>query len=186
MTRVEASELVSSLFENWYSSLVRYVGRATQDLQGAEDIVQESFLRLYRELRSGKEIRNPRAWTLCVARHEIGRVLRERCHEGSAHGDIKDVEEIPDRLPRSLDREIELDEVSKLLQVLTRREEEVVLLRMASMTYREIAEKLGISSSAVNTLLARALRKLQEAAKAKVEGRISPRHYAKQIPSTLQ
>ncbi|HEU0141605.1 MAG TPA: sigma-70 family RNA polymerase sigma factor [Bryobacteraceae bacterium] len=186
MTRVEASALVASLFENWYSSLVRYVARTTQDPQGAEDIVQESFLRLYRELRSGKEIRNPRAWTLCVARHETGRVLRERCHDESNHDGTLDLDEIPDRLPRSPDREIELDELSKLLQVLTRREEEVVLLRMASMTYREIAGRLGISSSAVNTLLARALRKLQDAVQVKVEGRTGSRHYAKQIPSTLQ
>jgi DNA-directed RNA polymerase specialized sigma24 family protein len=50
-----------------------------------------------------------------------------------------------------------------LLSVLTSREQEVVLLRMQSLKYREIARLLGISRNSVNTLLARALRKLQAA-----------------------
>jgi len=47
------------------------------------------------------------------------------------------------------------------LSVLSVREEEVVLLRLQSFKYREIAEKLGIGSKSVCTLLARAVKKLQ-------------------------
>ena len=47
--------------------------------------------------------------------------------------------------------------------VLTVREEEVVLLRLQSLKYREIASQLGISDKSVCTLLARALKKLQAA-----------------------
>ena len=54
--------------------------------------------------------------------------------------------------------------VRDLLGLLSRREEEVLLLRLEAMKYREIADHLGISMNSVNTLLARALRKLQTAA----------------------
>jgi RNA polymerase sigma factor (sigma-70 family) len=53
-------------------------------------------------------------------------------------------------------------DVRNFLSVLSPREEEVLLLRLETLKYREIAEQLGISINTVNTLLARALRKLQE------------------------
>jgi DNA-directed RNA polymerase specialized sigma24 family protein len=56
-----------------------------------------------------------------------------------------------------------LGDVRSLLSVLSLREEEVLLLRLEAFKYREIAEQLGISMNSVNTLLARALRKLQQA-----------------------
>jgi RNA polymerase sigma factor (sigma-70 family) len=58
---------------------------------------------------------------------------------------------------------VEVDSVSELLSVLSRREEEVLLLRLSALKYREIAERLGISGNSVNTLLARAIKKLQKA-----------------------
>jgi len=72
-------------------------------------------------------------------------------------------------------------DIRSLLSVLSPREEEVLLLRLEALKYREIAEQLGISMNSVNTLLARALRKLEEATaqqanKEKVKG-----HADKQI-----
>lgn len=55
-----------------------------------------------------------------------------------------------------------LDELLRHFGVLTRREEEVLLLRLQSMTYREIASQLGLSVPSVGTLLARAVSKLKK------------------------
>jgi RNA polymerase sigma factor (sigma-70 family) len=54
-------------------------------------------------------------------------------------------------------------DIHNLLSVLSPREEEVLLLRLEALKYWEIAEQLGIGLNSVNTLLARALRKLQRA-----------------------
>ena len=48
--------------------------------------------------------------------------------------------------------------------VLSQREEEVLLLRMESLKYREIGTRLGISANSVTTLLSRAVKKLRIAA----------------------
>jgi RNA polymerase sigma factor (sigma-70 family) len=56
-----------------------------------------------------------------------------------------------------------LMDIRGLLSILSTREEEVLLLRLEALKYREIADQLGISVNSVNTLLARALRKLQQA-----------------------
>jgi DNA-directed RNA polymerase specialized sigma24 family protein len=57
---------------------------------------------------------------------------------------------------------LEYDDVAKILSQLSPREQEVMLLRMESLKYREIASELGISINSVATLLARALRKLTQ------------------------
>jgi RNA polymerase sigma factor (sigma-70 family) len=58
---------------------------------------------------------------------------------------------------------IDCDRVRAHMDLLSVREQEVLLLRLESMKYREIAAALGISINSVNTLLARALTKLQTA-----------------------
>jgi CheY-like chemotaxis protein len=57
-----------------------------------------------------------------------------------------------------------------LLSILSSREEEVLLLRLQSLKYSEIAGQLGISVKTVGVLLTRALRKLESAAKRSQHG----------------
>jgi RNA polymerase sigma-70 factor (ECF subfamily) len=154
MDRDEASGQMSLLFDSWYPSLVRYAWRATGDFGLAEDVVQEAFMALYRELRRGTEIHSPKAWALCVVRRQIGKTARSRMWES-----LDAVQTLPAPEPG-----VEADSVTELLAVLTPREEEVLLLRLSAMKYREIGAQLGISPNSVNTLLARAIRKLQKAA----------------------
>jgi len=49
------------------------------------------------------------------------------------------------------------------LTSLTPREQEVVLLRLSSLKYREIGARLNISAKTVSVLLTRAVRKLRQA-----------------------
>ncbi len=182
----EASALLSSYFDTWYSSLVRYAYVMTGSLQPSEDLVQDVFLRLYGELRSGKSIENPRAWMFCVLRHEIGREHSRRASEvvdealAIEHSDLLSQADAP----FDIDKQLELDEVSNLMVLLTPREQEVLLLRMASLKYREIAERLDISSSAVNALLARAIKKLRKATQKR--GWSQSTDALERIPKTLQ
>lgn len=158
MNSDEARDVVVAMFDGWYSSLVRYAFRATGSLALAEDVVQESLMRLYRRLSEGEAIENPKAWTMCVVRHEIGRHVRR-------HAKIEALEESADLVEASLGVRGEIpemrDAVLGLLSVLTKREEEVLMLRLDALKYREIAAELAISVKTVGTLLARAVRKLR-------------------------
>src|SRR4051812_41624947 len=158
MTQEEATQLVSSLFDSWYPILVRYAHRLTNHTALAQDAVQDSFMQLYRALESGKEIHNPKAWTLCVVRREIGKQLR---NYGSREVSFERFNFAGPRADQP-DLSLEYDDVAKILSQLSPREQEVMLLRMESLKYREIASELGISINSVATLLARALRKLEQ------------------------
>jgi len=151
----DATDLVTALFDRWYMSLVHYALRTTRSYELAEDLAQGTFMQLYLALRRGRTIEHPKAWTLCVLRREMNRQMKDRSlHESLDESDIAD------------ERVTEMScfgEIRSLLSVLSPREEEVLLLRLEALKYREIAEQLGISMNSVNTHLARALRKLQAA-----------------------
>lgn len=156
MDETEATELVTALFDRCYMQLVRYAARSLADHDLAKDLVQDAFMQLYGALRSGKSIHHPKAWAMCVIRRAVSRHVHERFD----HEQLDDYEHIP-----SSDHEPEcLSLIADYLCLLSRREEEVLLLRLEAMKYREIADQLGISMNSVNTILARALQKLRKVA----------------------
>ncbi len=157
MSPEQARELVSSLFESWYSTLIRYANRNTGRNEGARDAVQQTFMALYEALIKGQEIRSPKAWTLCVLRREI-RSLQD---EAADYAPLETFDENKRGICVSF-LNAESDEVLRALNVLTAREQEALLLRIEALRYREIAEAMGVTTSTVNVLLSRAVAKLRE------------------------
>ena len=97
---------------------------------------------------------NPKAWTMCVLRRTMNRKMQDRR-----------LQEPLDELEIAGEAVTEMSvfaNIRSLLRMLSPREEEVLLLRLEALKYREIADQLGISMNSVNTLVARA-RKIQQA-----------------------
>jgi RNA polymerase sigma-70 factor (ECF subfamily) len=164
MEKNKATELVDDLFNSWSPFLARYALRVMRSSAVADDVVQEAFLALYRDLRAGKRIENPKAWTLGAVRNQIRKQIRY-WHQHSEDLVGADNLDLLAAEPRWPDISAGEDDPGPIpTGVLTIREEEVVLLRLQSFKYREIASQLGISDKSVCTLLARALKKLQAAA----------------------
>lgn len=178
-----ASRLVSELFDSLYGICVRYAFRVTGFLDLSEDITQKAFMMLYSKVRQGETIDNPRGWLFCVIRREVIRHNQWQERHGEPFEQFTGIEARTDPadLPRSAD-----DELGRLIEVLTRRELEVIFLRLESMKYQEIASQLGISTNSVKTLLTRALRKLQKAAKGKSIGERFSLHDREKLGRTLQ
>jgi RNA polymerase sigma factor (sigma-70 family) len=159
MERCAAERLVNDLFDSWYAAAVRYARHLRPSSQSAEDLVQEAFFLLYRDLRAGKPIDSPRAWTLGVIRRLAGHEIWRHAHQQISFVGLDVLEALPKG--HILPEEPEID-LMRFLGALTDRESQVVLLRMDSLTYREIGEELEISSKSVCTLLSRALKKLRK------------------------
>lgn len=159
MQQEEASEHIKWLFETFGPHLFRYALRLTGSHELAEDLVQEAFLALYRELRNGRAIDNSKAWTLTVVRNQV------RKHRRNTRRHAEDLEpgELLDCRPARVREADDPDSIDDLLADLSKREEEVLLLRLQSFRYREIAAHIGISAKSVATLLARALKKVKAA-----------------------
>lgn len=155
-------EEICALYETEAASLLRYAVRVAGNHAAAQDAVQEAFLRLFIARSAGQRIRQPRAWLFRVlhnhvldqrrddSRHEIGlQSLR------NAPGPERDPEADYSRaeaLERTLDA------------ALSPRETECVRLRAEGLQYDEIADALGLRSGTVGALLARAHKKMRQAA----------------------
>ena len=157
--RAEAARLIDKLFGSWSPHLVRYAYLATSSREVAEDLVQEVFLSLYRELAAGRQIDNVRGYTLNAVRRQVARHERDRHRHREDFLDYHALDLLPGADMRP-DSPVP-DDINGRLSVLSRREEEVILLRMQAMKYREIGSQLGISSKTVGTLLTRAIQKLR-------------------------
>ncbi len=186
MNQEDATRTVNGLFESWGPFLARYAVRMTRSFEVADDVVQEVFLALYRDLRAGKRIDDPKAWTLGAARNQVrkyARYLRRRAEELEP-SDALDL--MPAR-PRWPDVAADFDDAAPLeLSILSVREEEVLLLRLQSLKYREIAGQLGIGTKSVCTLLARAVRKLQIASRSVRNGELAPRRSPSEVPDASE
>jgi RNA polymerase sigma-70 factor (ECF subfamily) len=166
MNRADAIHLINGLYSSWYSWVVKYVVRVTGKPAEAEDIVQEAFMELYRQLRAGKQIKNPQGWVVRVVQRIIIR-RRQQWVQEQWQEPLEKAGEQPLTSRQEALQGWECEQTRKLLGVLTPREEEVLLLRLDSLKYSEIARTLGISSNSVSTLLARALKKLKLAVQRK-------------------
>jgi RNA polymerase sigma-70 factor (ECF subfamily) len=163
MDRQEALLKFDPFFEVWYPHLLRYVCRFAPCRPTAEDVSQEVFLDLYKALRSGQRIEFPKAWTLRVARRKCAAMRSQPFNTDRSHDSLDALENRGENPAADFDSNLDLQRLRGYLSLLTEREEEVLLLRLQSMKFREIAQSLGITTSSVNTLLVRALDRLQQA-----------------------
>ena len=159
------SERVHALFEQLHVPVFRYLLRKTRDSGQAEDITQETFLRLFRHLREDRLLDNPKAWLFTVANNLAVDASRSESH-------IKDLDETtwkkieesrsglqadPEKLMLQRER---LDRLHIAVLNLTPLQRDCLHLRAEGLRYREIADLLKISPSTVMDAVRRATLKL--------------------------
>jgi RNA polymerase sigma factor (sigma-70 family) len=142
----------------WRPDLVRYLARCTGDPDLAEDLAQETFIRL--EERPPATETSLRGWLFTVATNLVrdhGRSMRRR--RGLLLGrDTRTLMGAPPLDPQvALERAETGRRVRAALEGLSAKERSALLLREAGCTHREIAEAVGTTEKSVGTLLARAL-----------------------------
>jgi RNA polymerase sigma-70 factor (ECF subfamily) len=141
------------LFHDQSPGLFRYVNRLTGDPEMAADIIQETFVKLYQR---GSVPDDARAWLATVAIN----LLRDERRTASRRGMLL-VRHTPETATvRPPDVELIADEQRQLvraaLDTLTPRDREMLLLKHAGYSYREIAAALGLAETSIGTMLVRA------------------------------
>jgi RNA polymerase sigma-70 factor (ECF subfamily) len=145
-----------ALFRDVYPSLFRYLHRLTGDNDAAEDIAQESFVRLLGRTMPENEAR---LWLFTVATNlfrDGARTSRRRERLLSA------TPWKPAQLPapdESLERDRKVASVRKALEQIPARDRQMLLMREEGFRYDEIAQVAAVAPGSVGTLLARATRR---------------------------
>lgn len=154
---LERVSLVERIYNDEAVSLVRLARMFTDDRTGAEDIVQEAFIRLY---HSADRIRDPKK-SVSYLRSIVVNLARDHNRRGLLSLRHKD-SMIDDRTPAiPEDESVRTEsqtEVIEALNALSKRQRECLILRYYfDMTEREIAESLSISANSVKTHCRRGL-----------------------------
>ena len=165
LQKMTLDERVLAYFEQLRLPVFRYLLRKTHDAGRAEDLTQETFLRLFRHLLDNKPLENPKAWLFTVANNLAIDVAR-------SDGNSIDLDERNWRAIEESRSAMQSDPESLLIQNerlnrlqvavlnLTQLQRECLHLRAEGLRYREIAELLAISISTVADAVRRATVKL--------------------------
>jgi RNA polymerase sigma-70 factor (ECF subfamily) len=151
---------IRHLFERHYPGLVRFLYERVGDRDQAEDLAQETFVRLLR-----CPPREPHGWLYVVAanlaRDAARGELRRSRHLQVLSGDqAADIAPGPDG---ALLRDEDTARVHAALATLSERDRTLLLLRADGVAYREIAGVLRVAPTSVAPLLARAQRRFLRA-----------------------
>jgi RNA polymerase sigma factor (sigma-70 family) len=155
---VDHHGLVVDAFGMYRDELYSFLYRSTRDDAAAEDLLQETFLRLMREVDSGRTPDHIRAWLYKVASNlaiSRGRRRATVVEWMRRHGrdDATRVAESPEAGVLSRERASMLDAALATLSVDAR---SALLLSAQGFSGEEIADTIGRSHAATRTLLSRA------------------------------
>jgi RNA polymerase sigma-70 factor (ECF subfamily) len=153
---------IDQLVERFERPLLAYACRMLGgDWQGAQDAVQETFLRLCREDR-GKIQSRVAAWLFSVCRSRV--IDMQRTHHATPI-DASTVS-VPDTSPDAMQLASDAEDkvhLNQLVDQLSPRQQEVLRLRLqAGLSYREIAEVTGLTVGNVGFHLHEAIRRLRD------------------------
>jgi RNA polymerase sigma-70 factor (ECF subfamily) len=158
-TSESRTEIFTKLFAESRQALHRYILRFVGSSETAKEIVQEAFLRTYRQRES---VTTLRAFLFSTARNLAANEYRHRrTMERDAVGNFGDSWVKTER--ESLEAELLRDERNRLIQEAIDRlppqcRAAFALRVFHECSYKEVADRLGISAKTVEKHIARGLR----------------------------
>ncbi len=155
LARDQAFEI---LYRRYVKDVYHYALALLRNPADAEDVTQTTFLNAYRAYQRGIEIEKPHNWLIKIA-HNVARTRYARAS--------RRVKEVPleDHVEQLAVPEAEQPDVVGVLRALGRlpfnQRAALVMRELEGRSYAEIADTIGVSVSAVETLIFRARRSLR-------------------------
>lgn len=140
------------LFREHGAAVYRFALVLVRHHQDAEDVVQETFMKLLQHLQSGGNADNLRGWLFTVAAHAARDRQRRRVRWLPWTAKVEPSAD-PPVLP---DEDGRYKALHDALRGLSERDRLLLALRAQGLSYREIAAAAGIKDSSVGQFLARA------------------------------
>jgi RNA polymerase sigma-70 factor (ECF subfamily) len=162
MTPILARQRPDRSFERLYKKhagdVYRYALVVLRNQADAEDVTQTTFLNAYRAIERGEQPRSPQNWLIAIAHN----VCRQRFRQSQRRpNEVELNEELAEAVVEE-DR-ISAEDIRRALgHVAFNQRAALVMRELEGRSYQEIAEILGVSVSAVETLIFRARRALRE------------------------
>lgn len=163
-------EYFDEIVDRYKNRLINFVYRFVKDYDVAEDIVQETFLRVFRKRRDYKAIANFSTWIFTIAGNLAKSELRRRKRWRFLSIDNTDDENRSFELPGNEmdpDRHTAIkmfdETIQKSIDELPEKYKEALILRdIEGLSYQEIAEISNVPIGTVKSRVNRARMRLQK------------------------
>ncbi|WP_247237598.1 RNA polymerase sigma factor [Telluribacter sp. SYSU D00476] len=154
---------LTELYDRYWELIFFYVNRVLKDIDGASDVVQETFIALWQKQGELSGVHSLKAYLLGIARYKALRCITlsasEERYRSSLLTFFNDYQESSEITFIASEMESFLD---SHIQCLPERMREVFLLsRREQLSYAEIAQRLNISDKTVKKQINNALKYLR-------------------------
>lgn len=151
-------------YEECKDSVYAYLVYMTRDLKLAEDLSQETFLRIFLHMNKFRGEASVKTWALSIARNVFLSYARKKKPILMEEVPFEQSSEVLLNLPEeAVLKQEKKNQVRECLQCLGEQDRTVLLLRdYEELSYEDIAKILGISSEAVKSRLYRARQKFKK------------------------
>ena len=159
-TQEDVSEIITALVAEYSTTLYRVAYSVTRNTADAEDVVQETFLRVLRHRSKLSEVRDYRVWLVRIAWN----LVLDRKRRAKTRPQVDDFEDVVRVLPTnelSAEKRVITEQrhgrILALIDTLPAREREVLLLSaVQELSTVEIALVLDTTESTIRSRLYRA------------------------------
>ena len=165
MASRQADDYVTAAYEAHHREVYSFLARTLRDDGEAEDLLQETFLRLSREVRANRVPDQLRGWlfqvaaNLATSRFRRRGVVRRWLDRFGASETETPIAPSPEAQMLGRERFAEMEEVLRRLPEASRT---ALLLAAEGFSGAEIARAIGRSENATRTLLCRARQHIRE------------------------
>jgi RNA polymerase sigma-70 factor (ECF subfamily) len=151
----------AALYERHHSAVFRHCLKQLRRREDADDAVQTTFVYALQSLRRGVVPRTELAWLYTIAGNVCSTSRRARMRRGPLEM-AQDVDSLQDVIPTpTRDVPVSAEDFRSALGSMPTVQRNALLFReWQGLSYNEIADKLGLSQAATETLLFRARRTL--------------------------
>lgn len=155
----DACAAVAPVFLEYEKQLKRFVQKRVKDTSSTGDILQQLYLRLYKNCEQLQGVQNMNAWLYQITRNAVTDYFREYSKVVA----LADETEIADADNPDLGKQQLEALVLPLIQLLPKEYAEALTLSdIEGLSQKDIAEKLGISYSGAKSRVQRGREKLKQ------------------------
>lgn len=150
-----------SVYKKHYTELYYFAIKQNRLPAEAADVLQDTFTEFYKQLKSGQDIENPRAWLFKVLLNTLK--TKRRLNIAREQKKIKFASGV--QITVDPDSEFLAKERNEILEAcinqLSAEDKNLLLLYHKGFSYKEISEILNINFTSVGTTISRATKKLK-------------------------
>ncbi len=168
------NEAFNLLVKNNLTMILNFVYRFVYDVNLAEDITQETFIKIWKNIKKFDESKNLKTWMFTIAKNTAIDFIRKKkiipfsSFENNETNDTF-IDQIQDEKINLIEEIIKDDQSSQLskyiTQLNTNQQLVIYLYYYEKMSFREIAELLNISINTIKSQHLRAIASLRQRVK---------------------